>query len=132
MPPLCLLLLPRWWMLCLFGTTYLPTCPRLEQNPAMRKPLPYCLLLTCLFTLSGLAADAKLKPNPLAVNTDADEDEPHVADGGVTLYYGVTVKGQELVNVARRRVASGPWGKATAIDAYVTNKGDVRGVSTNG
>jgi hypothetical protein len=98
----------------------------------MRKPLPYCLLLTCLLTLPGLAADDKLKPNPLSVNTDADEDEPHVADNGVTLYYGVTARGKELVNFARRRVASGPWGKAAAIDAYVTNKGDVRGVSTAG
>jgi hypothetical protein len=98
----------------------------------MRKPLLCFLLMLCILTLPGLAADDKLKPTALAVNTDADEDEPHVADGGLSLYYGVTVKGKELVNVARRKMASGPWGKSSAIDAYVTNKGDVRGVSTAG
>jgi len=98
----------------------------------MRKPLLSCLLGLALAALPGWAADEKLKPASLAVNTDADEDEPHVADNGKTLYYGAVVKDREGVNVARRKMAGGAWGKPAPIDAYVTNKGDVRGVSTNG
>lgn len=98
----------------------------------MRKSL-CCLLALGLISLPGLGADKKLEPtNVTSVNTDADEDEPHAADGGLTLYYGVTAKGKEGVNVARRKVSSGAWGKAAPIDVYVTNKGDVRGVSTVG
>jgi len=96
----------------------------------MRKSLLCCLLLPLgTVALPGRAADDKIEPtNITSVNTDADEDEPHVADAGRTLYYGITKNGKELVNVATRRTASGPWGKPSPIETYVTNKGDVRGV----
>src|SRR5262245_44869049 len=94
------------------------------------------LLLTCLLALGlclpALADDDKLKPTALPVNTADDEDEPHVADAGLTLYYGTTVKGKEVVKVARRRVSGGVWGKATDIDDYVANKGEIRGVFAGG
>jgi hypothetical protein len=98
----------------------------------MRKSLSCCLLALGVLALPLLADDEKPKPTPLPFNTDADEDEPHVADGGLTLYYGFSNNGKELVNVAARKAAASPWGKPAAIDAYVTNKGDVRGVSTAG
>jgi Tol biopolymer transport system component len=92
----------------------------------MTKPLLSCLLALA-FVLPALADD-KLKPTSMAVNTEADEDEPHVGDAGLTLYFGVTMKGKEVVKVARRRMAGAAWGKASLIDDYVGNKGDIRGV----
>jgi hypothetical protein len=90
-----------------------------------------CLLALAIFSVS-FAADEKLKPTSIPVNTADDEDDPTVADGGLTLYFGVTEKGKEAVKVASRRVSGGAWGKPRLIDDYVGNKGDLRGVSTIG
>jgi hypothetical protein len=98
----------------------------------MRTPLLPCLLALAVYSASFAAEDDTLKPTSLPVNTAEDEDEPHVADAGLTLYFGVTQKGKEVVKVARRRVSGGAWGKASLIDDYVGNKGDLRGVSTTG
>src|SRR5262245_10532007 len=99
----------------------------------MRKSLLCCLLVLGIVALPGRAADDKLKPtNITSINTEGDEDEPHVADGGLTLYYGIVKNGKELVNVATRKTSGGAWGKPTPIDTYVTNKGDVRGVYATG
>lgn len=98
----------------------------------MRNTLALALLTLGLLAPLGPAADDKLKPTPLAVNTDGDEDEPHVADGGLTLYFGTLKNGKEGVGVSARKAASGPWGKAVPIETYVSNKGDVRGVFAPG
>lgn len=93
------------------------------------------LLLSCLLTLAALLpafafrGTGKIKPINVPCNTASDEDEPHLGDAGLTLYFGVMEKGKELVRLARRRSAAFAWPKTSyPIDDYVTNKGDVRGV----
>jgi hypothetical protein len=70
-----------------------------------------------------------IKPTNLAMNTAGDEDEPHVGDGGLTLYYASVKKDSESLFFARRRLATQAWPKTgEEIDDYVKNKGDIRGV----
>ncbi len=85
------------------------------------------LILAALLSLP--AADKPLEPVNLTMNTSADEDEPHTADAGLTLYYGVRQKDRELLYSVRRRLARELWPKRGAeVDDYVKNKGDIRGV----
>src|SRR5262245_20954372 len=95
----------------------------------MRKSLPACLTLALLLPVLTFAADDKpLRPINVPVNTAGDEDEPHVADAGQTLYFSSIEKGKEVVRLSRRKGAV-PWpSKTTLMDDYVANKGDIRGV----
>ncbi len=64
----------------------------------------------------------------LPFNTSADEDDPHVADGGLGLYYTLSSKGKDDLQVARRRVLTKSWSvKTELIDDYIANKGETRG-----
>ena len=64
----------------------------------------------------------------LPFNTSADEDDPHVTEGGLALYYTLSAKDREDLHVARRRMATQKWSaKTTLIDDYVSNKGKTRG-----
>lgn len=76
----------------------------------------------------GLAAgaDEKVKPVPLPMNTSADEDEPHVADGGQLLMFRQPKGGKELLMAVPR--IRGAWSKKSdLLDDYVQNKGDISG-----
>jgi WD40-like Beta Propeller Repeat len=79
--------------------------------------------------LISAADDKTLKPTNLKVNTSSDEDEPHVGDAGLTLYFGVREKGKEQVRVASRQTGNLSWPtKTEEMDDYVANKGVIRGV----
>jgi WD40-like Beta Propeller Repeat len=63
----------------------------------------------------------------LTFNTSADEDDPHLAEGGLALYYTLSTKGEDNLRVARRRGAASAWpAKTTLIDDYIKNKGETR------
>jgi hypothetical protein len=64
----------------------------------------------------------------LPFNTSADEDDPHVADGGLSLYYTLSTKGKDDIHVASRRRVSQSWPtKTELVDDYVANRGETRG-----
>jgi hypothetical protein len=93
--------------------------------------------LTCLVALLPLlpawAKDNALKIYPIPVNTAADEDEPFVADNGLTLYFCSTARtGKEDFMIATRRVAGGAWGRPQLLDAWIVTEGNDRGVFTAG
>jgi hypothetical protein len=89
--------------------------------------LPLAILLT---TLSAPAESSKaVKPFNVPCNTAADEDEPAVGDNGLALYFTRTKDDKDKLMFVRRRAAGQPWpSKASPIDDYVQNKGDIRGV----
>lgn len=79
--------------------------------------------------LSPAVEDTKVKPVGVTFNTVADEDEPHLADNGLTLYYTVTTKDKDEVRYVKRRFTSQAWpAKGTVLADYIQPKGDVRSV----
>src|SRR5215813_6357316 len=89
----------------------------------------YLVGIVLLVGVVGLATarpDDKIKPILLPMNTSADEDEPHVADGGQLLMFR-RPKGEKELLVAVPRVR-GAWSKKVdLLDDYVQNKGNIRG-----
>ena len=76
--------------------------------------------------LSGAEEKGLIEVINLPFNTSADEDDPHVADGGQSLYYTLSEKGKGDLHVARRRGAR-PWpAKTEPIDDYIKNRGESR------
>src|SRR5262249_7998363 len=100
----------------------------------MKRYVPAPLALVVLFAacLSPAPADdqTKLKPVAMAFNTAADEDEPHLADNGLTLYFTVSTKGKDEVRYVNRRSTRAAWpGKSTLLEDYISrDKGDFRSV----
>jgi len=79
------------------------------------------------------AEGSALKPFNVPVNTPADEDEPHVADGGLTLYYTSNAKGKEDLLFARRRTAKLSWpSRGEIVEDYVSTPADDRSVFATG
>lgn len=91
--------------------------------------LPLAVVFLSLPTSRGDDTVAKLKPTNLEkLNTEADEDDPHLATDGRSLYYSIGTKGKSEVYVATKRVAKGgtwPGGKPV-LD--VKSKADARSV----
>jgi hypothetical protein len=82
-----------------------------------------------LASLPSLASSQSLKPFNHPVNSSADEDEPHVADNGLTLYWTSNKEGKDDIWFTRRRAISSQWpAKGQVIEDYVSTKGDDRGV----
>lgn len=97
----------------------------------MRRPFILLgLLLTLLMTTTkaNRADEATSIPVHAATfNSDKDEDEPHVADGGLTLYY--TEATTQEIRFSRRKSVSATWPEKTSpIGEYVRNKGETRSV----
>ncbi|NBO92148.1 MAG: hypothetical protein EBV06_07505 [Planctomycetia bacterium] len=92
--------------------------------------------LIVFWPASAQTGDEKLKPTPLAVNTPADEDEPHVFDGGLSLVFTRGIKEGDSIKeefmLATRKMAGGPWGKAKVLEDYVSTSGNDRSVFTAG
>jgi hypothetical protein len=90
-----------------------------------------CLLFVCL-GLSVRAADepkALLKPTNLAVNSAADEDEPHVASNGLVLYFArKDAKGKHELFTSTRTSTGQPWKAPEAIDVNFPLDNDTRSV----
>lgn len=67
-----------------------------------------------------------LKPTPLAVNTEQDEDDPNLSSDGRKLYFVRAGKGKSEVYLAQRKGAGTPWGKAKAMIDLETKTANVR------
>ncbi len=71
----------------------------------------------------------RVKPINVPVNTEADEDEPHVADNGLTLYWTSNLERKDDLWFARRRTANLPWpAKGQLVEDYVSTRADDRSV----
>jgi hypothetical protein len=88
------------------------------------------VLLACCLPLLPAADPAPGKPFNVPINTAADEDDPHVADNGLTLYYTSNArKGKEDIMIARRRLAGAAWpAKGEVLGPYVSTAADDRSV----
>jgi hypothetical protein len=69
-----------------------------------------------------------LKPINLAVNTPADEDNPHVASNGLTLYYASNARGKYDIMVSHRAKTTQTWGKGKPLEDWVQTEVDDRSV----
>ncbi|MFO0876617.1 MAG: hypothetical protein U0840_04520 [Gemmataceae bacterium] len=87
-------------------------------------------LLVYLGSATVPAAPVKpIKPFNIPVNTEADEDDPHVSDGGLTLYWTSNQTKKDDIWFTRRRTANLAWPKkGQIIEDYVTTEGDDRSV----
>jgi hypothetical protein len=77
---------------------------------------------------AGADGSRPLKPVALSVNTKADEDDPHAADRGLTLYYAANGKGKWDLLVSRRRSPLQAWPAGRVLEDYVSTEGDDRSV----
>ncbi len=94
---------PLWIVPLVLGALALSVQPRV---PAADEPKP-------------------LMPINLVINTDADEDDPHVSSDGRTLYYASNGQGGSWdVWLSTRGSAMQPWRKGMVFDDYLKNKGD--------
>src|ERR1700722_9842505 len=110
-----------------------PHHPLPQESPTMYKAL--LLLPVALFSLLSLLPTAgadiseALKPFNVPCNTDADEDEPHVAGDNLTLYYTSNKEKEDDIFVVVRPPKSPVWpAKSKIIEDYVSSKGDDRSV----
>ncbi len=70
-----------------------------------------------------------LRPANLPMNTEADEDDPHVADGGKTLYWTVTKNNKDDIFFATRSSPAGLWPRSgKPVEGYIATKADDRSV----
>jgi len=69
---------------------------------------------------------AEVKVTSLAVNTAADEDDPHVSTNGLTLFYTATSKKKSDIMVSRRRERGQAWPAGKPIADYVGTEADDR------
>lgn len=71
-----------------------------------------------------------LRPVNLPVNTEADEDDPHVSDNGMTLYWTVTKDKKDDVWVVKRKPPATTWAKedARVIEGAISTRADDRSV----
>jgi hypothetical protein len=89
--------------------------------------------LTLALIVLALPADPKdepapLKPINLAVNTKADEDDPHVSSNGLSLYYASNAKGKFDLMASHRTNANQKWGPGKLLEDYVQTEVDDRSV----
>jgi hypothetical protein len=83
--------------------------------------------LALLVLLAGPApARDEIKVTHLAVNTEADEDDPHLSSSGLTLLYTSTTKKKSDIMVSRRRERSQAWPAGKPIEDYVSTEADDR------
>src|SRR4051794_19006580 len=104
-------------------------------RPLMRMPdvllLAVALLLLSLVPAASPAEEDKplLKPTNLPFNTAADEDDPHAADNGQTLYYTSNGMGKEDIFFVRRKPKGMAWQtKGKVVEDWVSTTVDDRSV----
>jgi len=96
----------------------------------MRRTLSLGLLLAAL-GLSARADEPKtlLKPTNLTVNSAADEDEPHTASDGLTLYFArKNARGKWELMASTRTGTAQAWRAAEPIDVNFALDNDARSV----
>jgi hypothetical protein len=86
------------------------------------------LLLFALATLFLIVppSRAEIKPTSLGVNTEADEDDPHVSSSGTVLLYSSNAKKKFDIMISRRAKTTIAWPKGVLIEDYVTTEADDR------
>jgi WD40-like Beta Propeller Repeat len=86
------------------------------------------LLLTSLLllALAVVPVRAEVKVTNLALNTAADEDDPHLSSGGLTLFYTSTSKKKSDIMLSRRRDRGQAWPAGKLIEDYVSTEADDR------
>jgi hypothetical protein len=87
----------------------------------MKPQLTWLLLLAL-----AVPAQAQIKATPLAVNTAADEDDPHVSSNSLTLFYTATARKKSDIMVSRRREKTQSWPAGKPIEDYVGSEADDR------
>ncbi len=90
--------------------------------------LPAVVLLA--LALYAAPADDPKPPKPAnldKLNTPADEDEPHLASNGLSLYYSTNANKKIDMLVAQRGSASQPWPAGKPV-LDINSKGDTRSV----
>ena len=70
-----------------------------------------------------------LAPTNLAMNTEADEDDPHLSSNGLSLYYACNAKGKFDIMVATRPKNDAKWGAGKLLNGYIHTEVNDRGVS---
>lgn len=87
-------------------------------------------LLVVLFIPALAAADeTPVKPvNIDRVNTDKDEDDPHLGSNGLVLYYSSNAKGKYDIMLTTRAALTKPWAAGQPLEDYVQTKVDDRSV----
>jgi hypothetical protein len=78
----------------------------------------FVLALAATMTFARPPADQpkELKPVNLAVNTDADEDDPQLAPNGLSLFYASNSKKKWDIMVSRRAANARGWGVGEILD----------------
>lgn len=98
----------------------------------MKYPLTAALVagLTALFlSVSPAQEPARAPPVNLdKINTDKDEDDPHVSANGLQLYFSSKGKDKYDILVSTRRYASQPWTRGKPVDGFIQTDADDRGV----
>src|SRR5713101_2096877 len=68
-----------------------------------------------------------LKPiNLEKLNTDKDEDDPHIGSSGLTLLYSSTAKRKFYILVSRRANQGQPWPAGKVLGDYIQSEVDDR------
>ena len=80
-----------------------------------------------LFAADAVGQVPLVNPINLAVNTKADEDDPFLSSGGLTLWYSCNSKGKFDILMAKRRTLRSAWGKGELPDSYIRSEVDDRG-----
>jgi hypothetical protein len=88
------------------------------------------LLGVAAFVAAGSAQEpALLKPINLdKLNTDKDENDPHISANGLQLYYSFKGKDKYDILVATRRSASQPWARGKLVNGFIQTDADDRSV----
>jgi WD40-like Beta Propeller Repeat len=89
------------------------------------------VLVALALTISAAQSDEPklLAPTNLAINTEADEDDPCLASNGLTLYYASNAKGKFDILVSTRPNLNAKWPAGKLLNDYVRTEVNDRGVS---
>jgi Tol biopolymer transport system component len=85
-------------------------------------------ILALLLTAAALpsADDVEAKPAPLGVNTDKDEDDPHVSSDGLRLYYTVATTNRFEIWMSERKKVGQPWPAGKPVEELTSKVADHR------
>lgn len=96
----------------------------------MNKIVAFLLAVSAAALLSSVEAAGQAKlvnPTNLALNTKADEDDPFLSSGGLTLWYSCKKNGKYDIMMAQRRTLRSAWKVGEVPDSYIQTEVDDRG-----
>jgi WD40 repeat protein len=97
---------------------------------SLYSPTPLALgLVLALFPGVPVQQPERLKPTNLSqVNTDKDEDDPHLSSDGLQLYYSTNARGKFDIRVSTRRARMQAWPPGNLVEGNVQTPADDRSV----